>query len=269
MSAEEYDIPPVMVGFDTETTGLDVKRDRIVQAALVGHDEGGREVFRTQWLINPGVLIPRQATRIHGITNEHVAQEGQDPAEAVEEVTAALEDALRAGCALVVQNAPYDLAMLHAEAARYGVVPLAQRLPVAPVLDPVMLAKVAGLEGRHSLAALAARFEVRNPQAHTAYADAVTTLGVLRRLLRLEALAHEPAELHALQQEEAQRRAQAWERELRVADPCARVVAGWPLTAGSTRTGCTCRDCGRELGDEELTQPCAQCLADPAGTGRR
>jgi len=260
MGFREHNIPPVLLGFDAETTGLDVERDRIVQAALVGQDESGMEVFRQEWLINPGILIPRAAVKIHGITTDQARADGVDPGEAIEEITGLLEKALRAGCALVIQNAPYDLAMLAAEACRHAVVPLAQRLTVAPVLDPMMLAKIAQVEGRHSLAALAARFGVRNPRAHTAYADAATTLTVLRQLLSAQELQEEPAVLHAMQEEEARRRAEHWQRELRVSDPCARVTSGWPLSQGWTRIGCECRECGRTLTDSDLTQPCTECL---------
>jgi len=259
MSNQEYLIPPVFLGFDTETTGLDVERDRIVQASAVGQDAEGREVFRRDWLINPGILIPRQATKIHGITNEKVAAEGADPAAAVEEIVSVLQRALASGAALVVQNAPYDLSLLQAEARRYGVVPLTERRQVAPVLDPVMLARAAGVPGRHGLAALCSRFGVHNPQAHTAYSDTVTTLEVLRRLLELQELAElEPAELHEVQWEAARVKAKAWEEELRLSSPCARVGVGWPLY-GRTRVECDCKDCGRPLGDDELDQPCAEC----------
>jgi len=268
MSFEEHDIPPVMIGFDTETTGLDVVKDRVVSAALVGQDKRGEEVFREEWLINPGILIPREATKIHGITNDVVMEDGQDPAEAIEQITGLLEKALKAGCALVIQNAPYDLGMLDSEARRYSVVPLAERLPVMPVLDPVMLAKVAKLEGRHSLAALSSRFGVTNPRAHTAYADAVTALAVLRKLMMIDALDEEPAALHGMQEDEARRRAESWQSELRMSDPCARVVSGWPLSSGTTRVGCECRGCGRTLTDSDLTQPCGECLERFGGAVR-
>ena len=56
------------LGFDTETTGVDVTTDRIVTAALVHRDARGTTV-RT-WIIDPGVEIPAPATAIHGITTE-------------------------------------------------------------------------------------------------------------------------------------------------------------------------------------------------------
>lgn len=259
MTFQEEHVPPALLGFDTETTGLDVQKDRIVQGSLVGVDREGREVYRRDWLINPGILIPRQATKIHGITNEQVAEEGVSPAEAVEEIVGGLRAAVSAGIPLVVQNAPYDLSLLEWEARRHQVRSLSQRGEIAPVLDPVMLAKVAGVEGRHSLAALCQRFDVQNPRAHTAYADTVTTLAVLRKLLVLVELDNlSVEELHAAQLAIAVRKAQAWQEELRTTAPCTVVTPGWPLY-GHTRVECECRGCGKLLSTEEVEQPCAEC----------
>src|SRR5690625_5837817 len=73
-----------MLGFDTETTGVDPSTDRILTAALVHQDADGNRKVRT-WLINPGVDIPASSTEIHGITNEQVQADGVDPAQALEE----------------------------------------------------------------------------------------------------------------------------------------------------------------------------------------
>lgn len=60
-----------IVGFDTETTGVDVTGDRIVTAALVVRDKlTGLSQVRT-WIIDPGVEIPEAASAIHGITTEY------------------------------------------------------------------------------------------------------------------------------------------------------------------------------------------------------
>ena len=56
---------------DTETTGLSPSRgDRIVELAVV--DDAGCPVINT--LVNPERDIPWDAVRIHGITDEMVAQ---------------------------------------------------------------------------------------------------------------------------------------------------------------------------------------------------
>lgn len=60
--------------FDLETTGTNVAKDRIVEISILKvHPNGNRE-GRT-WLVNPEMEIPAEATAIHGISNEKVAQE--------------------------------------------------------------------------------------------------------------------------------------------------------------------------------------------------
>lgn len=259
MTCEEDLIPPALLGFDTETTGLDVQKDRIVSAAVVAVDADGEEVYRKDWLINPGILIPRQATKIHGITNEQAAEEGQDPAEAIDEIVRLLAFHLERRVPLVIQNAPYDLTLLEAEARRYGHEPLSMRAPLEPVLDPVMLSRAAGVEGSHKLSVLCQRYGVSNPKAHTAYADTVTTLAVLRRLLAATGLkGEEPMALHAMQLALAKEKAANFQADLRAGAPCAVVEPSWPVY-GSTRTECECRECGRTMDDDEFRQPCAEC----------
>jgi len=61
-----------LVVFDIESTGLNIKLDRIVElAAIRVMPDGSREA--RCWLLNPGIPIPLEATAIHGISNEIVA----------------------------------------------------------------------------------------------------------------------------------------------------------------------------------------------------
>lgn len=57
--------------FDLETTGTDVAKDRIVQIAVIRKDKDGT-VDKKSVLINPEMPIPKEATEIHGITDEMV-----------------------------------------------------------------------------------------------------------------------------------------------------------------------------------------------------
>ncbi|WNM18929.1 3'-5' exonuclease [Flavobacterium capsici] len=60
--------------FDLETTGIDVAKDRIVEIAIFKVFPNGNKESKT-WLVNPTIPIPFQATAVHGITNEKVANE--------------------------------------------------------------------------------------------------------------------------------------------------------------------------------------------------
>jgi DNA polymerase-3 subunit epsilon len=61
-----------MVFLDLETTGPNPAVDRIVEISLIKVHPGGRRESLTQ-RINPGVPIPAESTRIHGISDADVA----------------------------------------------------------------------------------------------------------------------------------------------------------------------------------------------------
>ncbi len=61
-----------LVFFDLETTGLDVQQDRIVQFAFIRVDPG-KELTEWKELVHPGIPIPPEASRVHGITDAVVA----------------------------------------------------------------------------------------------------------------------------------------------------------------------------------------------------
>ncbi len=60
--------------FDIETTGLNVATDRIVEISVlkIFPPDGGRKESKTL-LINPTIPIPKEVTKIHGITDVDVA----------------------------------------------------------------------------------------------------------------------------------------------------------------------------------------------------
>ncbi|MGG5577331.1 exonuclease domain-containing protein [Myroides sp. C15-4] len=60
--------------FDLETTGIDVARDRIVEIAILKVFPNGNKESKT-WLVNPERPIPEASSKIHGITDEQVANE--------------------------------------------------------------------------------------------------------------------------------------------------------------------------------------------------
>lgn len=61
-----------IVFFDIESTGLNIGTDRIVELALLKVDPAGNKTIKT-YRVNPGIPIPPEATRIHGITDQDVA----------------------------------------------------------------------------------------------------------------------------------------------------------------------------------------------------
>lgn len=63
-----------IVFFDLETTGVDTSRDRIVEISTVKVFPNGDNEVKTRRL-NPEMHIPEEATAVHGITDEDVANE--------------------------------------------------------------------------------------------------------------------------------------------------------------------------------------------------
>ena len=64
---------PIII-FDLETTGINIAKDRIVEISILKVYPNGNEESRT-WLVNPEMEIPKEASDIHGITNERVKTE--------------------------------------------------------------------------------------------------------------------------------------------------------------------------------------------------
>lgn len=60
--------------FDLETTGVNVGSDRIVEIAILKAMPDGTEEIKTL-RVNPEMSIPLQSSLIHGIYDEHIAQE--------------------------------------------------------------------------------------------------------------------------------------------------------------------------------------------------
>ena len=63
-------IKPIIF-FDLETTGVDIAKDRICQIACIKIDLDGNQTEK-ELLINPNMPIPKEATEVHGITDEMV-----------------------------------------------------------------------------------------------------------------------------------------------------------------------------------------------------
>lgn len=175
-----------LLGFDTETTGVDTDHDRIVTAALVRRDAAGTHV-RT-WLVDPGVEIPEGASAIHGISTEHARTHGVAPRGALEEIATAIADAVREGVPVVAYNASFDLCLLEAELRRHDLPTVEDRLggELRPVIDPLVLDRAEDRyrSGKRKLVDLCGVYQVVDTGSlHTADVDVVATLDVLERIV--------------------------------------------------------------------------------------
>ena len=151
-----------VLGFDTETTGLNPRKDRIVQYAFVGVDANGERVVMDS-LVDPCMPIPPSSTRVHGITNKDV--QGHTPFKGHTEVISGL-----LGDAVVVGHnlRKFDWKFLEMEYIRCG------RSPPKPyrMIDTLELARTLRIPGRHTLGSLCSRYGIILDRAHSADADA-------------------------------------------------------------------------------------------------
>ena len=178
---------PVVV-FDTETTGVNPRTDRIVEIACVKITPDGR---REEWVrrVNPGIPIPPASTAIHGIRDEDV--KGLPP---FREVARELADFLE-GCDLAGYNiSGFDLPALRIEFLRAGI---AFDVAGRRLLDAQRIFFVR--EPRHLSAAARFYCQAEHDGAHGALADAEMTLRVLEgQLARYPDIPRSVPELHEL-----------------------------------------------------------------------
>ncbi len=189
-----------LLGFDTETTGVNPTSDRVVTAALVMRDAAGTR--QRTWLIDPGVEIPAGAAAIHGITTEKARAGGLAPAPALDEIAGMLVQALRNGIPVVAFNAGFDLQILDSELARHHLPTLPQRLggPVRPVIDPLVIDRAVDRyrKGKRTLGHLCEVYGVTGSGLHTAEVDVVATLDVLRAIVSRHSAQLAHLDLHGL-----------------------------------------------------------------------
>ncbi|HBM17021.1 MAG TPA: DNA polymerase III subunit epsilon [Lentisphaeria bacterium] len=103
-----------IIFFDLEATGTNPQVDRIVEICVAKLHPGGESEVKTR-RINPGVPIPLEATEIHGIRNEDVANEP-----AFSAIAASLYMYFE-GCDIAGYNIiRYDVPLLVAEFKRAG-----------------------------------------------------------------------------------------------------------------------------------------------------
>jgi DNA polymerase-3 subunit epsilon len=138
---------------DTETTGLDpAAGHRIVELGCLELFNRVPTGERFHSYLNPERDMPEEAFRIHGLSQEFLAQHPPF-AEVAEGFLAFLADA-----PLVIHNAEFDLGFLNAELAKAGL-PLLDR---GRAIDTVAMARRRFPGAQANLDALCRRFEIDN-----------------------------------------------------------------------------------------------------------
>jgi len=164
------DVPTAWI--DVETTGIRPGYDRAVQVGIARF-ERGRIVEAYESLVYPGIRIPKEATDIHGITDEMV-----NGMPSISEVWSRPSvQNLVSGAQPAAYNGPFD---------RHFVPPFGDDW-TWPWIDCLSLVRVVDRfsrgNGRHKLANACARHGVELVGAHGARADATAAGTLFYRLM--------------------------------------------------------------------------------------
>jgi len=167
------------VFLDTETTGLSADNgDRVIEIGLIEMVDRRLTGNDRHWYLNPERSSHPDAVRVHGITDEFLADKPKFAQIADEFV-----EYLR-GAEIVIHNAAFDVGFLDAELQRLD---LGRTVDVvAGVLDTLAMAREMYPGKANSLDALCKRLEVDNSSrtVHGALLDAGLLAEVYIRLTR-------------------------------------------------------------------------------------
>ncbi|MBQ5557277.1 MAG: DNA polymerase III subunit epsilon [Aeriscardovia sp.] len=200
----------LLLGFDTETTGLS-SSDAIVSAALVLRTPAaGRDGDAAlSWTINPHRPLSPAAAAVNGFTDEELRRCGMEPQDALDTIAAIIALAQSQNIPLLAYNAPFDVRMLRNDLRRWHLPTVADRLAGADdlfndldtvasvplvissenplVVDPLVLDRaVSDRDERRRLEDTAFYYGV-SPRGdfHDATIDAIAAMDVLASLCRL------------------------------------------------------------------------------------
>lgn len=139
--------------FDTETTGLESKQDRIIEIGAIELINNFPTGNTLHIYINPGDRkIHPDALAIHGITEEFL-KDKPSFADVAPKIMEFFD-----GAKWIAHNATFDMGFINAEFARLGLAPV----PTEQVLDTLSMARRKHPMGPNSLDALCRRYGIDN-----------------------------------------------------------------------------------------------------------
>ena len=163
------------VAFDLETTGLSPDFHRIIEFGAVRFRTDGTELDRLEQFVNPGCPVPRDATAVHGITNDMLR--GQPTInQALPNFVQFLGDS---STILLAHNASFDLGFLAVALHRIGA-----NIPEHPVVDTLNLSRWRLRQlPNHRLETVSKHLQITDFTEHRALGDALVVKAVYLRLL--------------------------------------------------------------------------------------
>ncbi|PLS31651.1 DNA polymerase III subunit epsilon [Bifidobacterium margollesii] len=181
----------LLLGFDTETTGIRPGRDAICSATLVLRDQrlGYPGDVIGEWVVNPHRPIPPAASRVNGFTDDFLQTHGKEPTEAIDAIATVIAAAQNVGIPLVAYNAPFDVHMIEGDLERWDLRPLIERTNREEllVIDPLLIDRaVSTRKGHRTLTDTTFYYGVQpHGNFHDATADTVATVDLIAPIARL------------------------------------------------------------------------------------
>ena len=164
----------IEIVLDTETTGLDYTKEKMVEFAAVRLENGKiKDEFQT--LINPKQHIRKSSIAIHGITADMV-QDAPTEEEAMPKIMEFIQD-----YPIVAHNAIFDYSFLNEAKKRV----LGEELTNPRIDTQIMFREIAPDLESHGLEALTTKFKVPLTNHHRAMAD---TMGLALAYPKLKKL---------------------------------------------------------------------------------
>lgn len=171
IAPDPYFIGKKFVVFDTETTGVNRKTDRIIEIACVKMIDGEITEY-LETFVNPMMHIPEGASKVNHITDDMV-EDAPEWADVVGDIYKFCE-----GCALVGYNVSFDVGMLNNTARETHYFFENSTVDVMEIAHK----KVRGARD-YTLSTLLKIYNLNNENAHRALADTVATAKLFKTLI--------------------------------------------------------------------------------------
>ena len=163
----------IIVAFDIETTGLDPRLNKIIEFGAIKFS-GSRVLEETSFYINPKKLMQNDVIKIHGITNQMIA-DAEIFRDKKNDIFRFFSDSI-----IIAHNASFDWSFLETEMTS-----LCEKIPRAfTVIDTKILAKKAfpGLKS-YALEQLSNILTIQKTVSHRALEDARTCMKLFNRCI--------------------------------------------------------------------------------------
>lgn len=166
------------VALDVETTGLDPRRDRIVELAMIAFSIDSEAAVISEGtfhsLFDPGIPMPQRASEINGLKDSDLKGES-----VFKEKITGIANFLHGRC-IIAHNSGFDLAFLRHEFLRCSL-----KMPESVSIDTLPLSRNAFPgHGSYALTAIARTLNISTGHSHRALDDTRTCMMVFLQCMR-------------------------------------------------------------------------------------